>query len=617
MRPIVRYLLLAVVCLGVAWCTPTVRLLPALSSPQPVGTVIGLTAIPKEEGDPIKVWEKLTFRYSVSVDGGPFHVVRDFVRNPTFAWRPELYEQEARVKVTVKNIDTKQTGEADLAFRIISRVKGHAPFATPTANPLVALFSSAACPEGSQFRVAFQRQGDAEPSHTGLEPCRGSRSSNMYVAGMRPESRYDLHAEIVTAGQVKSGEAVSFQTGIVDGKIAPFSVATPGDAKPASSEPFLVYSIEDPNQRAIATDLKGNLVWYLPLQDVSLTRMLAGGRFLVLGGGVNEENSRMQVLSEVDLVGNTLRKTTMARVAEQLEAKGLPSVCKPNGQQCVCGFHHDAIRLPNGHTIAIAGLERMLPAGGQGSKDPIDVVGVLIVDLDADLQLSWFWNSFDHLDVKRAALDEDEKCRGPVGGGGCPPVFLAPVANDWLHGNSVAYSRADGNLLLSLYEQDWVIKIDYSNGKGTGKLLWRLGEGGDLTVKSSDAYPWFSGEHDAGFEPGGSDSLLLLDNGTRHKKKDPKANTRGQVWKIDDKARTATLVMNADLGVYSPFVGSAQRLKNGNYHFMTGAVFDDTSLSGRSLEISPDGKVVYALKISGFAYRSNRVADLYTPPPGN
>ena len=133
--------------LAVAWSAPTVRLLPALPSPQPVGTVIGLTAVPKEDGDPLKVMQQLAFRYSVSVDGSPFRVIRDFSRNPGLAWRPELYEHEARVRVTVRNTETKQTGEVELPYRVVSRVKGQQPVATPTANPLVALFSSPACPE--------------------------------------------------------------------------------------------------------------------------------------------------------------------------------------------------------------------------------------------------------------------------------------------------------------------------------------------------------------------------------------------------------------------------------------------------------------------------------------
>jgi arylsulfate sulfotransferase len=242
------------------------------------------------------------------------------------------------------------------------------------------------------------------------------------------------------------------------------------------------------------------------------------------------------------------------------------------------------------------------------------VLGVLLVDLDADLQLQWYWNAFDHLDVTRAALG-DEKCKGTTGGGGCPPVFLAASANDWLHGNAVAYSRADGNLLLSLPEQDWVIKIDYQDGKGTGKVLWRLGEQGDFTAGSSNPNPWFSYQHDSAFEPSGSDTLVLLDNGQRRKKKDPKATTRGQMWKIDEKTRRATLLMNADLGVYSPWVGSAQRLSNGNFHFMTGAILDDTSFSGRSFETSPEGRVLRVLQMSGtLMYRGNRIVDLYTPP---
>ena len=61
---------------------------------------------------------------------------------------------------------------------------------TPTANPLIALFSAPACPAGGRFRVAFQRPADKDPDHTPFEPCRGSASNNVYVAGMRAGSEY-------------------------------------------------------------------------------------------------------------------------------------------------------------------------------------------------------------------------------------------------------------------------------------------------------------------------------------------------------------------------------------------------------------------------------------------
>ncbi len=605
----------AIAGLPVCWSAPSVRIVSSLASPQPAGTVIGLVAVAKDEGDPLKLMSKLRFRFSVSVDGAPFRILRDFSPQANFAWRPDLFEHEARVKVTLKNIATKITADGELPFRIAPRAKGQQPVVTPTANPLVALFSALPCPQGSRFRVAFRREGDSgEWFRTGIEPCSGVRTSNIYVAGMLADSNYEMHAEVLTGDSAKSGATATFHTGLADGLFPPMSLAVPRDPKTSSSEPFLLYSVETPNQRPTATDLNGNVVWYLPLHDRSLTRMLPGGRFLVLGGSGGEENSRLQVLSEVDLAGNTIRETNIGRIAEQLEDRGIHSVCKPNGHQCVPGFHHDAIRLPNGHTIVIASLERMLVDGAQGSEAPIDVLGVLLLDLDEDLQVKWFWNAFDHLDVSRAAIGGDQ-CRGTVGGGGCPPVFLAPVANDWLHGNAVSYSRADGNLTVSLPEQDWVIKVDYQDGKGSGKVLWRLGDGGDLKIETTDKHPGFSYQHDAGFEPPGSNALLVLDNGQRRKKNDPEAHTRGQYWKIDEKARTATLVMSADLGVYSPWVGSAQRLSNGNFHFTAGAMVKDVSFGAHSIEVNRDGKVIYALETTGFLlYRSNRVVDLYTPP---
>ena len=42
------------------------------------------------------------FRYMVSVNGGPFRMVRDFSQDATFFWSPELYEHEARIRVTVR-----------------------------------------------------------------------------------------------------------------------------------------------------------------------------------------------------------------------------------------------------------------------------------------------------------------------------------------------------------------------------------------------------------------------------------------------------------------------------------------------------------------------------------
>ena len=44
-------------------------------------------------------------------------------------------------------------------------------------------------------------------------------------------------------------------------------------------------------------------------------------------------------------------------------------------------------------------------------------------------------------------------------------------------------------------------------------------------------------------------------------------------------------------------------------------MIEGVSLSARSIEVTPQGKVIYTLETPGtLIYRSNRVMDLYTPP---
>jgi arylsulfate sulfotransferase len=322
---------------------------------------------------------------------------------------------------------------------------------------------------------------------------------------------------------------------------------------------------------------------------------------------------RLQVLREEDVAGNVLRETNVSLVAEQLESRGIHSDCKKGGKECVPGFHHEAIQLENGHTLVLAGLERMYPAGTQGSKGPVDVLGDLVLDLDEDFQVVSVWNSFDHMDIKRASLG-DEKCKGGAGGDGCTPVFLASKANGWLHTNAVDYIPGSGDLILSMPEQDWVLKIDWKDGKGTGKILWRLGDGGDFVAKSAEADPWFSYQHDSRFLPGSTNKILLFDDGHRRKKKNPAANNRGQVWELDESARTAKLVYNADLGGYAVAVGSAQALENGGFTFEAGFI-NPSSIYARAIETSAEGKVVYVQQTDGaITYRTFRVADMYSAP---
>jgi arylsulfate sulfotransferase len=580
-----------------------------LPSPQPLGVVIGLT--PRLENVSKGM---LVFRYSVSVNGGPFHIVRDFSQDASFIWAPELYEHAATIRVTARNNESKETAEDEMRFQIASRIKGKAPVVTPSSHPLVALFSAPPCPAGTSFRVAFHAEGEEATSRTSAEPCRGTISSNVWVAGMRSDTVYQLRPEWMTGTRVALGDWAPFHTGLLDGDTAPVTITVPRVGGSPTSQPVLIHDAIalGGGKRPFATDLQGRVIWYLPATD-DLVRVLPGGHFLLLAEGQNSVNNtkKEQLVREVDLVGNTIRETNAGRVAEQLVPYGIHSDCKIGGQECVSGMHHEAIRLPNGHTMVIAGMERMMPAGTQGAKGPVDVLGDVIIDLDDQFQVSNIWKEYEHLDINRKSVF-DATCK--TGGGGCPPVLLAPEANGWTHSNSLNYIPSTGDFLVSIPEQDWIVKVDWKDGKGSGKILWRLGKGGDFKVESKDPDPWFSYAHDVGFEPAGSENLTLMDDSHFRNKKDKKAESRAQMWNLDEKNLKATLVYNADLAGYSMCCGSFQILKGGGYSAVTGWV-DPVSPHGRTVETDKEGKIVFVMELEGvIEYRSFRADDMYSAP---
>lgn len=411
---------------------------------------------------------------------------------------------------------------------------------------------------------------------------------NFYVAGILAGTQYNLRHEVSSDPTlpVAAGPTLSFDTGTPPFTFPATSVlvAPPaGAVQDVLLHAHILLPVNPSPPFLVATNLSGQLLWYYDRNIAYAYQPVAGGTFFALADAFT--------LREIDLAGNTVRETNTKAVSDQLVAMG---------KHAITAFHHDARPLPDGSTVVLAGSERVL-SDVQG-PGPVTIVGDMILVLDKDWQVKWVWDSFDHLDVTRKAL-LDEKC----------PLLCyttAPIANDWLHSNSVTYSPADGNLLLSVRHQDWVIKIDYRDGAGTGEILWRLGKDGDFTMDSADPYPWFSHQHDVSYEPGSAQRITLYDNGnTRQLFPNATSNSRGQVLQIDETARTATLKLNADLGGYSSALGSAQKLSDGSYHFTSGLL---SSAHSQSVGVNPDGSLNFVLQNQAPTYRSFRMSSLYT-----
>jgi hypothetical protein len=575
----------------------TITLEPNATSSHLVGDPVTWTATASNCGD------KPVYQFSVGAADASLHVVRDFSPSNSFAWAP-MQEGSYNVQVTVKaGFDTIHTHSAVVSYVVDSRVTSSMAVISPTANPLVALYCVPPGPGGTvhvEFSIA-----SANPSwrSTDERPSVPGASTNLFVAGMLPNTTYEMRHVF---GDGTTSSPLLFTTGSLPSTLIfpTFTVVqSPGPGSDLDQDMLFHQLTSSPSNapNPVATDLNGHIVWYYDVSQSGLTRtypgqsLVPGGTVLVLGHDqYGPLPGTLDVVREIDLAGNPLRETSIDAVNSQLTTLGLNPIFS---------FTHDVQRLPNGQTVVIGSTERTIDVNGT----PTDYVGMSIVVLDENFQVAWAWDAFDHLDINRGPVLGEVLHAGDTDQVAASTPRLPAV--DWLHINAVSWSPADGNLVLSLRNQDWVIKIDYRNGEGDGHIIWRLGQDGDFTVNSSDPNPWFSHQHNAHFID--DTTLVIFDNGNTRHAGDPDADSRGQVWTLDEQTMTASPVLNAEMGNYSFALGSAQRLSNGNFSFTSGFQGDPPNVFGQSIEVRPDGTKAYVLEINRAEYRSFRVRTLY------
>jgi hypothetical protein len=551
----------------------------SLPSPVPLGTTIRFAAV--AVGAKGGVW----YRYRAREVGKDFHVIKDFSPDNTLDWTTILHEGSYEIQVTVRDLSSGETADAVAAYSMQSLVSGDQAVITPTTHPLVFIYSAPACPAGQRMRVRFRGAGGV-PRATPFHACDGANSMNFYLAGMQSQTAFTAHQVLDTGSGLQAGPVMDIQTQAASSSFVGQNVV---QAAPSAAQNDILLQAPITSSQ-IATDLSGNVIWYYPGTVSYITRPEPGGRFFAIIENSSAGQS-YQLLREFDLAGTTLLETNAARVSEQLVAAGH----RPIG-----AFHHEARRLPDGKILTIASVEQIMN-DVQGSG-PIDILGDMIIVLDANLQVSWAWDTFDHLDVTRMSTTKD------VCPGGCPPLFLASKANDWTHGNAAALTP-DGDILFSSRHQDWVIKIDYQNGAGSGAIVWRLGKDGDFTINSSDPSPWFSHQHDPQFLD--SSNMILFDNSNLRHLADPTANSRGYVIQLDETNLVATPVLLTDLGAFSMALGAAQKFSNGDLFFLLGWL--PTNTTSMSIEVDPSGNTVFALEAQALEYRAFRIPSLYSP----
>ncbi|MFE0173551.1 aryl-sulfate sulfotransferase [Streptomyces sp. NPDC059002] len=240
--------------------------------------------------------------------------------------------------------------------------------------------------------------------------------------------------------------------------------------------------------------------------------------------------------------------------------------------------HHDAHHLADGR-ILYTGLEPLTGAdaagvvGGVPGSEAADgtVWADTIREVDAEGRTVWSWRASEHLDRDAYALH---------------PAY---AREHWPLINSVT-PLADGNILASLRSVSAVVVIS----RATGEILWRTEPG---TVSQQHAPTELA-----------DGNFLVFDNGVFRPHHDVPYSrvveieraSGAVVWEYHDPAREF---------FFAPFMGSAQRLANGN-------TLVTDSPSGRIFEVTAEGQLCWEYVVPYFAgYQESEVRGLFPAEP--
>ncbi len=497
-----------------------------------------------------------------------FH--RDLAADGDFQWTPF---QPGTYLINVGVSDG--TGPIAAGQALVEITPRGGPLVTGTSHPLVALYTFE-IPAGRTGNVTYTCDSCVDTVARTFETPKleGNGSEvGVLLPGLRPSSGYTVQHTIYDGTTVESrGPELSYASGAIPVALPTVEVLS-APVNPGLNSLLAVAPISG---FQVIVDENATPVWYTSGTE-TLLRPTGNGWTLIRSA---------YELGIVDYTGQSIQSTTTAALNLQLVERGFTPTAT---------FHHEIRPLPN-RRYAILGTSEKLVTDVQG-PGTVDVLADTVIVVDDQMRVVWTWDAFDHMDVSRAARLGDVVENGFLG----IQLQFAEEANDWTHMNSIDYDPADGNLILSVRHQSWVIKIAYENGTGDGHIVWRLGVGGDFTIVSDDPLPWFSYQHDANLLPDGR--LAVYDNGNARIEETGEGNSRGQVYILDEVSRIAVLDVNIDLGVYSFFLGSAALTPDGSYHFNSGG-------QGLHDSIAADGVLHSSFRTTDqFTYRSFRMSN--------
>jgi len=511
----------------------------------------------------------------------------------------------AKVQVSVKDPEyNSQSLPAQVSF--FQENQSPAGTVSGSKSPQVATYDIDA-PQGATVQIQFGTTTNYGLTTWAQQAPLGGGNVDMLVAGMRASTPYHMQALIhLPNGNTAVDSDHVFTTGALAPNLLPNLTfpQTAGANVASGIELLCLFDNASPNPEsssntaltALVTDLEGNVIWYYPIQPSSPypMKLLPNGHMLVVTYGSNQSGV-INAVQEIDLAGNIIYQISQADVQQGLAAAGLSF---PQ----IGSFHHDVLKLPNGHFILLVNF----------NQNVTDVPGVSTVTADAVIDWDpqrgpvWTWSTLDHIPHTRAPY-------------GYP---------DWTHANALVYSPDDGNLLLSMRNQNWIVKINYQNGEGDGSILWHFGVDGDFTLSAGDApiewnygqhYPVFLGPNTAGVY-----SLMFFNNGNNRL-----INASNQIcggtgvtpcyssvpiFQLNEYTKTAQVLWEDKLTpAYSICCGNVNQLSNSDLEWDVAYDLNTPNVSYiQEVTQEQTPQLLWQMNITGqLAYRGFRIPSLY------
>jgi hypothetical protein len=427
---------------------------------------------------------------------------------------------------------------------------------------------------GLSFRFDFQATGAdsarilyAGPGDTGATPWSRlvSGANSMNVLGLLPANPYNLTLQVVGPGgatiEPRFLQATDdLPTSIADARITYSGTPGPGYTLVSPIEPTT------PSSAVIAFDSLGRVRWYREFTNAGTldAQLQRNGHFTV---GVTAQIIPIQVGPFVELLpsGDSIA-TYVAPAGYQTDSHEIVLTGDSASGETAHFFAYDTARVLNLTSI-----------GGPSSDS---VLGHTLFRMAPSNHVAFSWDAWSTY--------------------GITDWLEQPGATpDFDHPNSLALD-ADSNYLISFRNMDNVVKLD----RQTGAVIWQLGGARSTFTVVNDPLVLFSGQHFVRRLANGH--ILMYDDGNRHSP----PTSRAVEYALDTVAKTATFVWQylPQPAVFTPIVGSAQRLANGNtvVGFGLASQIDEVDANGHLL-----ARGAFSWSGAKGFYRALRLPSLY------